>query len=100
MWETVIVGCGPYGLAAAAYLRSSGVEARIFGEPMSFWKQHTPVGMRLRSPIRASDIAAPDRELALASYLQSRGIAGDEPLPVDTFVEYGNWIQMQVAPDV
>jgi lysine/ornithine N-monooxygenase len=102
MWETIIVGCGPYGLAAAAYLRSSGVETRIFGEPMSFWKQHTPSGMKLRSSLVASDIAAPDPQLAFAEYLRTRGHLGNEnePLPVDSFIEYGKWIQAQVAPDV
>src|SRR5437764_2304395 len=101
MWETIIVGCGPYGLAAAAYLRSSGVETRIFGEPMSFWKQHTPSGMRLRSSVGASDIAAPDSQLALAEYLQTRGLSSsNEPLAVDRFIEYGKWIQTRIAPNV
>lgn len=33
-----IIGAGPYGLSAAAYLRAAGVETRVFGEPMCFWE--------------------------------------------------------------
>jgi FAD-dependent urate hydroxylase len=36
--DVVIIGAGPYGLAAAAHLGRAGVEARVFGDPMSFWR--------------------------------------------------------------
>jgi cation diffusion facilitator CzcD-associated flavoprotein CzcO len=55
----VIIGAGPYGLAAAAHLRAAGVEPRVFGEPMAFWQRQMPKGMRLRSPWTASHIADP-----------------------------------------
>jgi hypothetical protein len=32
------VAAGPYGLAATAHLRRAGVDVRIFGDPMSFWR--------------------------------------------------------------
>ena len=44
-----IIGAGPYGLSAAAYLKAVNVEARIFGEPMTFWEKQMPAGMYLRS---------------------------------------------------
>lgn len=45
--DTIIIGAGPHGLAAAAHLRRSGVECRVFGVPMDFWKT-MPIGALLR----------------------------------------------------
>ena len=46
--DVAILGAGPYGLAAAAHLRRAGVDVRVMGQPMSFWRG-MPVGMLLRS---------------------------------------------------
>ena len=47
--DVAIVGAGPYALSAAAHLRAiKGLDVRVFGEPMSFWRQ-MPIGMCLRS---------------------------------------------------
>ena len=59
--QVAIIGAGPYGLALAAHLRGRGVEPAVFGRPMSFWEEHMPKGMLLRSPWRASHISDPDR---------------------------------------
>ena len=59
--NVTIVGAGPYGLSSAAYLRAVGVETRVFGEPMTFWENHMPAGMCLRSNWGASHIADPRR---------------------------------------
>jgi cation diffusion facilitator CzcD-associated flavoprotein CzcO len=99
MCEAIVIGCGPYGLAATAHLRASGVETRIFGEPMKFWKENAPRGMMLRSSLIASDIGASAPQLTLSSFLKSRDVTSSSPLPVDSFIEYGHWVQQQVAPD-
>ena len=58
--DVVILGAGPYGLAAGAHLRNiQGLDVRVFGEPMEFWKAHMPEGMLLRSPWAASHISDP-----------------------------------------
>jgi FAD-dependent urate hydroxylase len=98
--EAVILGCGPYGLAAAAHLRSAGVEGRVFGEPMSFWQEHMPAGMFLRSAWYASDIADPARRLTLNDYLNSHDIPVSVPVPRDRFIDYGLWFQRTVVPDL
>ena len=48
--EIAVIGAGPYGLSVAAHLKHAGLSTRVFGEPMSFWRQHMPKGMRLARP--------------------------------------------------
>jgi len=98
--DAIIIGCGPYGLAAASYLRAAGVETRVFGQPMSFWENHTPRGMLLRSAFRASYIGSPGGELSFASYLDSFGIEPEGPIPKEVFVGYGKWFQARAVPDL
>ena len=98
--DVVVIGAGPYGLSAAAYLRAAGVEARIFGEPMSFWKKQMPVGMCLRSNWGASHIADPQSKLTLDEYCRQSGAQISKPIPLDRFVDYGQWFQRQAVPDV
>jgi len=99
--DLAIVGAGPYGLAAAAHLRAAdGFDVRIFGDPMSFWRQQMPAGMLLRSPWDASHIADPDDVLTLDRYELATGARIERPIPLDVFIRYGVWFQQQVATDV
>lgn len=99
--DILILGAGPYGLAAAAYLRRvKGLEVRVFGEPMSFWEQHMPAGMALRSGWQASHISDPERALTLDAYKASAAAEFAAPVPLDRFVGYGLWYQQQVVPDL
>jgi pyridine nucleotide-disulfide oxidoreductase len=66
---------------------------------MSFWRNHMPTGMRLRSPREASNISAP-AGLSLIDFERERGLAPAQPLPLETFIEYGMWFQHQAAPAV
>jgi thioredoxin reductase len=97
--EVVVVGAGPQGLAVAAHLRDAGVETRVFGETMSFWKRHMPVGMFLRSLPRASSISDPTGRYRLARF-EALKSASATPIPVEHFIEYGTWFQRQVVPDI
>jgi hypothetical protein len=97
--EVAIIGAGPYGLAAAAHLRRRGVDARIFGEPMSFWRT-MPVGMLLRSNWTATCIAEYRGPLSLDAYCDATGRRFGRPVPLDRFIEYGDWVQRRVAPDL
>ena len=54
--EVAVIGAGPYGLAVAAHLRDARIGVRVFGDPMSFWRDHMPKGMKLRSPWCATHI--------------------------------------------
>jgi hypothetical protein len=95
-----IIGAGPYGMSAAAYLRAVGVEMRTFGEPMSFWENQMPAGMCLRSSWGASHIADPNRALTLDAYCRQNGNHIAKPIPLERFVDYGRWYQRQAIPNV
>jgi NADPH-dependent 2,4-dienoyl-CoA reductase/sulfur reductase-like enzyme len=99
MTDVAVVGAGPYGLAATAHLRRAGVETRIVGDPMSFWRT-MPTGMLLRSNWTATCIAEYSGPLSLDAYLEATGLRIVRPVPLDRFIEYGEWVQRQVAPDV
>ena len=97
--DVAIVGAGPYGLAAAARLRASDLDVRVFGEPMSFWAG-MPRGMLLRSAWDASHIGFPDGHLTLDSYKAESRCDFGRPVPVEAFIDYGRWFQRTVVPDV
>jgi FAD-dependent urate hydroxylase len=98
--NVTVIGAGPYGLSAANYLRAAGVERRVFGSPMSFWANQMPAGMCLRSSWDASHIADPNRTLTLDAYRDRNGNHIGKPIPLDRFVDYGQWYQRQAVPDV
>jgi cation diffusion facilitator CzcD-associated flavoprotein CzcO len=98
--DAVVIGAGPYGLSIAAHLRSCGVEVHVFGRPMSFWEEHMPVGMLLRSSWRASSISDPTGDFTLDRYRAAAGQPAPRPVPLDYFVEYGHWYRENLVPDV
>jgi len=99
--DVVILGAGPYGLAAGAHLRNiQGLDVRVFGEPMEFWKAHMPEGMLLRSPWAASHISDPGTALTMDAFGNELGIRIPTPIPLDRFVEYGLWFQRQAVPEI
>jgi len=98
--DVAIVGAGPYGLGAAARLRSAGdFDVRVFGEPMSFWSS-MPKGMLLRSAWDACHIGFPQGDLTLDAYKAQRGGDFGKPVPLEAFIDYGNWFQRTAVPDV
>lgn len=99
--DVTIIGAGPYGLSAAAHLRTvKGLEVRVFGEPMSFWERNMPVGMFLRSNWTATRIADPHCSLTLEAYQEACGNHLFHPVPLGRFIEYGLWYQRQAVPDL
>jgi cation diffusion facilitator CzcD-associated flavoprotein CzcO len=98
--DVVVVGSGPYGLAAAAHLRAAGIGVRIFGKPMEFWEQQMPVGMFLRSSWYACDISDPSGQFRLSDFQRRENVEFSRPVPLDTFVRYGHWFQRELIPDL
>src|SRR5271154_2767792 len=99
--DVVVLGAGPYGLAAGAHLRNiKGLDVRVFGEPMGFWKSHMPKGMLLRSPWAASHISDPRTALTMDAFRNVIAETIPTPIPLDRFVEYGLWFQRQAVPEI
>lgn len=97
--DVAVIGAGPYGLAAAAHLRQAGIDVRVLGDPMSFWRG-MPAGMLLRSNWTATCIADFQGPLSLDAYRAAMGVHFDRPVPLARFIEYGMWVQQQVVPDL
>ncbi len=97
-----IVGAGPYGLALAAHLRARRVPFRIFGEPMSSWRENMPAGMRLKSELPASSISDPAGAYSLEAFYRESGRdpATLEPVELETFSEYGLWFARALVSDL
>lgn len=98
--QFIVIGAGPYGLAAANRLRTEGYDVAIFGEAMSFWDRHMPAGMFLRSSWDASNIGALHGPLSLESYQKAIGKTISKPIPLTDFVAYGRWFQQQALTDL
>lgn len=95
----VVIGAGPYGLSVAAHLKSRGLQTRIFGKTMEFWEQMSPQ-MYLKSSWSALNISDPRRAYSLPRYAQAVGMEKQEPVALQTFLNYGHWFQERVVPDV
>ena len=101
--DVAIIGAGPYGLSIAAYLRAAGVEFCIFGKPMAPWKLNMPPGMLLKSHPWSSSLYDPASSFTLRQFCAEHGISYHDslmPLPLETFVAYGEAFQARFAPGV
>jgi lysine/ornithine N-monooxygenase len=96
-----IIGAGPYGLSLAAHLQAKGVEHRIIGDPMEFWRGHMPKGMLLKSDGFASTLYAPAGVFTLGDYCREHGIGYADigvPVRLEDFCAYGLAFQQRFAP--
>jgi FAD-dependent urate hydroxylase len=101
--EVAIVGAGPYGLSVGAHLRKAGVSVRQFGLPMQLWRGFMPEGMFLKSQGFASNLSAPEGTHTLEAFCQATGrpyASYGLPVPLDTFVAYGQWFRTELVPDI
>lgn len=98
--DVIVVGAGPYGLAASAHLASAGADIRVFGSPMSFWTEQMPKGMLLRSPWGASHISDPRRALTLDAFERTKDARLSRPVPLGDFVAYGHWFRQHAVPEI
>jgi thioredoxin reductase len=99
--EVAIIGAGPYGLSIAAHLRARGIEHRIIGDPMQYWRGHMPKGMLLKSEGFASTLYDPKAEFALRHYCEEHKIEYADlgiPVRIEDFCEYGLAFQRRFAP--
>jgi cation diffusion facilitator CzcD-associated flavoprotein CzcO len=101
--DVVVIGAGPYGLSLAAHLRSSGIDFRIFGEPMGAWKQNMPQGMLLKSYPWATNIYDTESSYTVKHFSEERGLPYSDCLMAlsrETFVSYAEAFQSRFVPPV
>ena len=100
MYDVAVIGAGPHGLATAAHLRGAGMDVRVFGEVMGFWRRNMPEGMVLRSERPGSHIPDPNHALTLERFEAKLGRVFPPRMALDDFVAYGTWFQQQAVPEV
>src|SRR4051812_8291238 len=103
MEQAVIVGAGPYGVSLTAHLQEMGVSHRIFGRPMTTWREHMPKGMLLKSEGYASSLSAPGANGTgrLETYCRTHGLPYRHlglPVPLEVFTDYAMDFQKRFAP--
>jgi len=99
--DVAVIGAGPYGLSLAAHLVGRGIDARVFGKPLSTWKAHMPKNMNLKSDGFASNLSAPAGGSTLKAYCEGLGIpyaAQGLPISLDTFLSYADWFRNRYVP--
>jgi FAD-dependent urate hydroxylase len=97
--DVVIVGAGPYGLSLASQLRKRRVSYRIIGQPMKFWRD-MPIGVNLKSPAFGTNIYVPERGHTFPEWCRRQGLEDFEPCTMQSFAEYGLWMQERFVPDL
>jgi hypothetical protein len=98
--DVAIIGAGPYGLSLAAHLGASKVSYRIFGSPMSSWR-NMPNRTWLKSEGFASSLFDPASSFTLGDYCRENSIPYADvgiPVPIETFVAYGVEFQRRFVP--
>jgi thioredoxin reductase len=101
--DVAVIGAGPYGLSIAAHLRARNVAFRIFGTPMSSWRNRMAAGTLLKSFGFASSLYDPGSAFTLAHFCQEQGRPYSDvvdPLSLETFIAYGMEFQRRFVPDL
>jgi cation diffusion facilitator CzcD-associated flavoprotein CzcO len=100
-YDAVVVGAGPYGLSVSAHLLGRGLSVGVFGKTLEFWRQHMPKGMLLRSHWWATHLSDPSRRFGFDRFFESApGHGPGYPVPIETFIKYGQWFQERAVPAV
>ena len=82
--QLLIIGAGPYGLAAAKLAKIRGLDYLVCGLYMSFWKQHMLAGMKLRTHCDWG------KSSELEYFLQQRQLTFGQisPVPRELFIDF------------
>jgi hypothetical protein len=101
--DVAIIGAGPYGLSLASHLRAAGIDFRIFGEPMGFWKTNVPAGTLLKSYPWALNLHPAGTRFALKEFCADQGSPYHDTrlaLALEVFAAYGESFQARFVPNV
>jgi cation diffusion facilitator CzcD-associated flavoprotein CzcO len=97
--DIAIVGSGPYALSLAAQLQARGVEYRIFGPPMKFWRD-MPEGINLKSFAFATNVCVPHAGHTFPDWCRANGLEDHEPCTMASFARYGMWMKDRFVPGI
>jgi pyridine nucleotide-disulfide oxidoreductase len=98
-YDAVVIGAGPYGLSTAAHLTGRGLKVGLLGRTLEFWRRHMPQGMLLRSHWWATNLADPQGRYGFGRFLRQTGCDPCYPVPLELFIQYGQWFQRGAVPD-
>jgi thioredoxin reductase len=101
--DVAVIGAGPYGLSIAAHLRARNVAFRIFGTPMSSWRNHMAAGTLLKSFGFASSLYDPGSTFTMAHFCREQGLPYSDvvdPVSLETFIAYGMEFQKRFVPSL
>ncbi|MGH9595157.1 MAG: NAD(P)-binding domain-containing protein [Edaphobacter sp.] len=101
--DVAILGAGPYGLSIAAHLRAHNLSFRIFGTPMSSWRNHMVSGTLLKSFGFASSLYDPDSAFTLEHFCRERSLTYSDvvdPVSIENFIAYGLEFQKRFVPQL
>jgi thioredoxin reductase len=90
--DVAVIGAGPYGLSLAAHLGECKLSYRIFGTPMSSWRNHMLTRTWLKSDGFASSLYDPKSAFTLGRYCLEQSLPYADvglPVPIETFIAYG-----------
>lgn len=97
--DVCVIGAGPFGLTTAAHLRAAGLNVRVFGQVMSFWRA-MPEGMLLRSTRDGISLLDPRQPLALADYERAHRTPFATPVARAQYIRYVEWYQRHAVPKI
>ncbi len=97
--DVAIVGSGPNALSLAAHLQIRGVDRRIFGPPMRFWRD-MPAGINLKSFAHATSVYVPVNGIDFPAWCRARDLEDFEPCSMASFAAYGMWMMERFVPDI
>ena len=98
--DLLVVGAGPYAYSAAAFARDNGIETRVVGHQMGFWRDQMPAEMFLRSgPDWHLDGSG---EYTFEAYFEDRGLRPEDfdPIPISVFLDYTEWFRESKGLDL
>ncbi|MEO6805843.1 MAG: NAD(P)-binding domain-containing protein [Edaphobacter sp.] len=102
--DVAILGAGPYGLSIAAHLRThNNLSFRIFGTPMSSWRNHMASGTLLKSFGFASSLYDPGSTFTLEHFCRERSLIYSDvvdPVSIENFIAYGLEFQKRFVPQL
>src|SRR6478609_5432301 len=98
--DLLVIGAGPYAYSAASWARDNGIDTKVVGLPMSFWREQMPADMFLRSgPDWHLDAAG---EHTFEAYFEEKGLdpRDHDPVPIGVFLDHTDWFREQKGFDV